>query len=59
MLTSFVLMAQGRMTNQADKRARLDLQVNLLAEQELTALRASTAPPAPTAAIRPARHGGG
>ena len=37
-LTGFVLMAQARMTQQADKRAHLDLQVNLLAEQELTAI---------------------
>ena len=37
-LTSFVLMTQNRMTHQADKRAHLDLQVNLLAEQELTAI---------------------
>jgi uncharacterized membrane protein len=37
-LTGFVLMAQDRMTQQADRRARLDLQVNLLAEQELTAI---------------------
>jgi uncharacterized membrane protein len=37
-LTGFVLMAQTRMTQQADKRAHLDLQVNLLAEQELTAI---------------------
>src|SRR5678816_3652272 len=37
-LTGFVLMAQGRMTQQADKRAHLDLQINLLAEQELTAI---------------------
>ena len=37
-LTGFVLMAQGRMTHQADKRAHLDLQINLLAEQELTAI---------------------
>jgi uncharacterized membrane protein len=37
-LTGFVLMAQGRMTRQADKRAHLDLQINLLAEQELTAI---------------------
>jgi uncharacterized membrane protein len=36
-LTSFVLMTQNRMTKQADKRGHLDLQVNLLAEQELTA----------------------
>jgi uncharacterized membrane protein len=37
-LTSFVLMTQNWMTNQADRRAHLDLQVNLLAEQELTAI---------------------
>jgi uncharacterized membrane protein len=37
-LTGFVLMAQSRMTQQADRRAHLDLQVNLLAEQELTAI---------------------
>jgi uncharacterized membrane protein len=37
-LTGFVLMAQNRMTQQADKRAHLDLQINLLAEQELTAI---------------------
>jgi uncharacterized membrane protein len=38
MLTGFVLRAQGRMTLQAEKRAHLDLQVNMLAEQELTAI---------------------
>jgi uncharacterized membrane protein len=38
LLTSIVLMTQNRMTQQADKRAHLDLQVNLLAEQELTAM---------------------
>ena len=37
-LTGGVLMTQNRMTRQADKRAHLDLQVNLLAEQELTAM---------------------
>lgn len=37
-LTGFVLMAQSRMTQQADNRAHLDLQINLLAEQELTAI---------------------
>lgn len=37
-LASFVLMTQNRMTRQADRRAHLDLQVNLLAEQELTAI---------------------
>jgi uncharacterized membrane protein len=37
-LTGFVLMSQSRMTRQADQRAHLDLQINLLAEQELTAI---------------------
>jgi Predicted membrane protein len=37
-LTGFVLMTQNRMTLQADKRAHLDLQVNMLAEQENTAM---------------------
>jgi uncharacterized membrane protein len=37
-LTGFVLMAQSRMRHEADKRAHLDLQINLLAEQELTAI---------------------
>jgi uncharacterized membrane protein len=37
-LTGLVLMTQNRMTRQAEKRAHLDLQVNLLAEQELTTM---------------------
>jgi uncharacterized membrane protein len=37
-LTSVVLMTQNHMARQADRRAHLDLQVNLLAEQELTAM---------------------
>jgi len=37
-LTSVVLMTQNRITRLADRRAHLDLQVNLLAEQELTAM---------------------
>jgi uncharacterized membrane protein len=37
-LTSIVLMTQNHMTRLADRRAHLDLQVNLLAEQELTAM---------------------
>ena len=36
-VTLAVLNNQNRMTHQADKRAHLDLQVNLLAEQESTA----------------------
>jgi uncharacterized membrane protein len=37
-LAIFVLMSQNRMTRQADKRAHLDLHVDLLAEQELTTM---------------------
>jgi uncharacterized membrane protein len=35
-LSIFVLISQNRMTHLADRRAHLDLQVNLLAEQENT-----------------------
>ena len=35
-LSAFVLMSQNRMTKQADKRAHLDLQINMLAEEEMT-----------------------
>jgi uncharacterized membrane protein len=35
-LTLLVLMSQNRMTREADKRAHLDLQINLLDEQETT-----------------------
>ena len=37
-LTSVVLMTQNHLTRLADRRAHLDLQVNLLSEQELTAM---------------------
>jgi uncharacterized membrane protein len=37
-LTSVVLLTQNHMTRLADRRAHLDLQLNLLAEQELTAM---------------------
>jgi uncharacterized membrane protein len=37
-LTSVVLMTQNQMAGLTDRRAHLDLQVNLLAEQELTAM---------------------
>ena len=37
-LTIFVLITQNRLMRQSDRRAHLDLQVGLLAEQELTAL---------------------
>jgi len=38
LLTGFVLRAQSRAATLADRRAELDLQVNLLAEEELTAI---------------------
>ena len=38
LLTSFVLAAQDRMTKQADRQGKLDLQIDMLAEQELTAI---------------------
>jgi uncharacterized membrane protein len=38
LLTAFVLMSQNHLTVMADRRAHLDLQVNLLAERELTAI---------------------
>ena len=37
-LSVFVLMSQNRLTRQSEKRAHLDLQVDMLAEQELTAI---------------------
>jgi uncharacterized membrane protein len=37
-LSTFVLISQNRMGEQADKRADLDLQVSLLAEHEVTRL---------------------
>ena len=37
-LSTFVLISQNRMTASADKRADLDLQINLLAEHEVTKL---------------------
>lgn len=36
-LSLLVLMAQNRLTKDADKRAHLDLQINMLAEEESTA----------------------
>jgi uncharacterized membrane protein len=35
-LTLFVLASQNRLTQEADRRSHLDLQVNLLSEQEMT-----------------------
>jgi uncharacterized membrane protein len=43
LLTSFVLAAQDRMTREADRRAKLNLQIDMLAEQELTAILRSVA----------------
>jgi uncharacterized membrane protein len=37
-LSLFVLASQNRMTHEADKRANPDLQINLLAEREMTAV---------------------
>ena len=37
-LALFVLASQNRLARQADKRSHLDLQVNLLAEREMTAV---------------------
>jgi uncharacterized membrane protein len=37
-LALFVLSAQSRLATQADKRAHLDLQIDLLAEREMTAV---------------------
>jgi len=37
-LSTFVLISQNRMAYQADRRAHLDLQINLLAEQETTTM---------------------
>ncbi len=37
-LTLLVLMSQNRMTKEADKRAHLDLQINMLDEQETTVI---------------------
>ena len=37
-LSLFVLASQNRLTHEADKRANLDLQIDLLAEREMTAV---------------------
>ena len=37
-LSLFVLASQNRLSHQADKRANLDLQIDLLAEREMTAV---------------------
>ena len=35
-LSTFVLMAQNRQDKESEKRAKIDLQVNMIAEQEIT-----------------------
>lgn len=42
-LSTFILITQNRMTATAEKRAELDLQINLLAEHEVTKLIAMLA----------------
>jgi uncharacterized membrane protein len=37
-LSTFVLMKQNRMSRRADQRGHLDLQINLLAEREMTSV---------------------
>jgi uncharacterized membrane protein len=37
-LTTFVLISQGRMARQSERRSHLDLQVGMLSEQELTTI---------------------
>jgi uncharacterized membrane protein len=37
-LTLFVLASQNQLTEEADDRARLDLQIDLMAEREMTAV---------------------
>jgi uncharacterized membrane protein len=37
-LALFVLSSQNRLATQSDKRAHLDLQINLLTEREMTAV---------------------
>jgi len=47
-LTIFVLISQNRMARQAEKRSHLDLQVGMLAEQELTGCTPDAAQDLPT-----------
>lgn len=50
-LTSFVLAAQDLMNKEADRRAKLNLQIDMLAEQELTAILRSIAALAENAGV--------
>jgi uncharacterized membrane protein len=56
-LSTFVLISQNRMAAAADKRADLDLQVNLLAEHELTRLIEMVEAVTDHLGIRTAAHG--
>ena len=42
-LSTFVLISQNRMAELSDRRAKLDIQTNLLAEHEITKLISMTA----------------
>jgi uncharacterized membrane protein len=53
-LSSFVLMSQERMSRQADHRAHMDLQINLLAEQESTKMLELMSRIATRLGVRPA-----
>ena len=56
-LSTFVLISQNRMAASADKRADLDLQINLLAEHEVTKLIALVSRIAETLDVPEARDG--
>jgi len=52
-LSTFVLISQNRTAAAADKRADLDLQINLLAEHELTKLTEVVTPIAARLNVQP------
>ena len=55
-LSIWILISQNQMTRQADRRAHLDLQVNLLAEQESTATLRAVHEIARHLGVDPARY---
>ena len=55
-LSIWILISQNHMTRQADRRAHLDLQVNLLAEQESTATLRAVHGIAQHLGVDPARY---
>jgi len=57
-LSTFVLISQNRMSAAADKRADLDLQINLLAEHEVTKLVAMVSTIAAQMGLRTEADGG-